>query len=102
MIYAFTLIWNVKKIHIHITVYVLNNICLHFIHYYIITRDNDEEECNEEAQRDEQTEKPVCSVYNYSEVVNQIKTISSLFILQKGDVDGFNLLKTAQINLEKN
>jgi len=41
-----------------------------------------------------------CIQLLYSEFVNQIKQLP-LFILQKGDVDGFNLLKTAEINFEK-
>jgi len=43
----------------------------------------------------------VCNIPNYSEVDNQIKELA-LFTLQKGDIDGFNLLKTAGINFEKN
>lgn len=37
---------------------------------------------------------------NSLEIVNQIKQLA-LFTLQKGDVDGFNLLKRAEINFKK-
>lgn len=42
----------------------------------------------------------MCNVLNYLEVVNQIKQLA-LFTLQKGGGDGFNLLKTVEINFEK-
>lgn len=62
-----------------------------------ITRDNGEEEFNEEAGG---TEEPECNVSNYLEVVNQIKQLS-VFTFQKGDVDGFKLLKTSEIYFVK-
>lgn len=51
--------------------------------------------------RIEETEEPeYYYVSNYSEVFNQIKQLSA-FNLQKDDVDGYNLLKTADIYFKK-
>lgn len=66
-----------------------------------ITTDNDEEETHEETEETEKTEEPEYTVSNYSEVLTQIKQLS-VFTLQKGDVDGYNMLKTAEICFEKN
>ncbi|CAI6352429.1 unnamed protein product [Macrosiphum euphorbiae] len=63
------------------------------IKLFIIT-DNDEEETHEE------TEEPEYTVSNYSEVLTQIQQLSA-FTLQKGDVDGYDMLKTAEIYFEK-
>jgi hypothetical protein len=63
---------------------------------FIIT-DNDEEETHEETEK---TEEPEYTVSNYSEVLTQIKQLST-FTLQKGDVDGYDMLKTAEIYFEK-
>jgi len=59
---------------------------------FIIT-DNEEE-------THEETEEPEYTVSNYSEVLTQIKQLSA-FTLQKGDVDGYDMLKTAEMYFEK-
>lgn len=38
-----------------------------------ITRDNDEEKCNEEIEEAEEIEEPVCNGSNNSKIINQIK-----------------------------
>lgn len=63
---------------------------------FIIT-DNDEEETHEETEKTEESE---YTVSNYSEVLTQIKQLSA-FTLQKCDVDGYDMLKTAEIYFEK-
>jgi len=66
---------------------------------FIIT-DNYEEETHEETKGTEKTEEPEYTVSNYSEILTQIKLLSA-FTLQKGDVDGYDMLKTAEIHFEK-
>lgn len=66
-----------------------------------ITTDNDEEETHEETEETEVIEEPEYTVSNYSEVLTQIKQLSA-FTLHKGDVNGYNMLKTAEIYFEKN
>ncbi|KAL4153096.1 hypothetical protein QTP88_000929 [Uroleucon formosanum] len=62
-----------------------------------ITTDNDEEETHEET---EEIEEPEDTVSNYSEVLTQIKQLLA-FTLQKGDVDGYDMLKTVEMYFEK-
>jgi len=46
------------------------------------------------------TEEPEYTVSNYFEVLTQIKQLSA-FTLQKGDINGYDMLKTAEIYFEK-
>ena len=59
-----------------------------------ITTDNNQEKTNEEF------EKPEYNVSDYFKVLNQIKQLSA-FTLQKGNVDGYDPLKTQKIILKK-
>lgn len=57
-----------------------------------ITTDDDEQEANKGTE----------CIKLFWGCVNQIKRLTAFFTLQKGDVDGYNLLKTAVIFIERN
>lgn len=58
-----------------------------------------EDKTNEKTKKIGELEESECDVPNYPKLANEIKQLA-VFNLEQGDVNGFNVLHTAEIHLK--